>query len=193
MPRSSLSDCQRDFLEGGVGVGIRRESFGQQRLSLPAAAAQRMNKSLLGIEFFRQPAQTLLQFVNVRLLDPSAILCLWRTPFLVGLAYQWPYQLSSKIWQMIKGNIYLCDSPFTLVGLCTEMGKRKRMKSELEMRGGSWQDHREPFRQNFAAVCRSTQKLLPRGRTIFGRFLHLEIWAGCRILLSGSEPSLPPF
>ena len=66
--------CQRDFLEGGVGDGIRRESFGQQRLSLPAAAAQRMNKSLLGIEFFRQPAETLLQFVKVVLLDPSAIL-----------------------------------------------------------------------------------------------------------------------
>ena len=43
------------------------------------------------------------------------------------------------------------------------------MKVELEMRGGRWEDHREPFRESFAAVCRSlTQKTFCP--PIFGRF-----------------------
>ena len=50
------------------------------------------------------------------------------------------------------------------------------MKVELEMRGGRWEDHREPFRESFAAVCRSSSKICrsPTQKTfcppIFGRF-----------------------
>ena len=66
------------------------------------------------------------------------------------------------------------------------------MKVELEMRGGRWEDHREPFRESFAAVCRSlTQKTFCP--PIFGRFPTFADLAGCRISLSGCEPSLPPF
>ena len=85
-----------------------------------------------------------------------------------------------KNWRIIKGNTsqltfwFYFHSHFDN----TLRTKMRRRKVEVEMRGGSWRDHREPFRQNFAAVCRSTQKLFHRGRTIFGRFPHLEIWVG---------------
>ena len=48
------------------------------------------------------------------------------------------------------------------------------------------QDHREPSRKTFPP----TKQLFPLLGTVFGRFLHLEIWTGCGILLSGSAP--PP-